>query len=117
MQSYKDLIVWQKSVELVKMTYRLSATFPKSEMFGLTSQMRRAAVSIPANLAEGYSRKHRGEYIQFTRIAYGSGAELETYSLLIKDLGYVNDLQLKEFQALLTEVLRMLNKLTSALEE
>ena len=80
MQSYKELIVWQKSIRLVTAIYKLSGKFPKSEIFGLTSQMRRAAVSIPANISEGYARKHRAEYIQLLRISFGSGAELENSS-------------------------------------
>jgi len=85
------------------------------EIFGLTSQMRRAAVSIPANLAEGYARKHRAEYIQFVRIAFGSGAELETHLLIAKNLGFVNQKDTTEAEAHLDEVMRMLNKLLSSL--
>ena len=77
--------------------------------------MRRAAVSIPSNLAEGYARKHRAEYIQFARIAYGSGAELETQLILAKRLGFLHDKSATEVMALLDEVMRMLNKLISAL--
>ena len=72
MNSYKDLIVWQKSIELVIGIYKMTDKFPKSELYGLTSQIRRAAVSISSNIAEGYTRKHRLEYIQFLRIAFGS---------------------------------------------
>lgn len=115
MQSYRDLIVWQKSVVLVEGIYTLTASFPKSEMFGLTGQMRRAAISIPANLAEGYARKHRKEYIQFVRIGYGSGAELETFLVLVKRLGYADNEATREVEALLDEVMRMLNKLISSL--
>ena len=71
--SYKELTVWQKSIELVVEVYRITDSFPKSELYGLVSQMRRAAVSIPSNIAEGYSRGHRPEYIQFIRVAFGSG--------------------------------------------
>src|SRR3989344_6403209 len=91
MQTYRDLIVWQKGIQLVKAVYQLTDKFPKSEMFGLVSQMRRASVSIPANLAEGYSRKHRPEYIQFVRIAYGSGAELETFLVLTRELKFASE--------------------------
>ncbi len=115
MESYRELIVWQKSRRFVANIYRLTDKFPKSEMFGLTSQMRRAAVSIPANIAEGYSRKHRAEYVQFLRIAYGSGAELETYCGLKSDLGYVTKEKSAEFEELLAEIMRMLNKLISSL--
>lgn len=115
MQSYKDLIVWQKSIELVALIYRVTGRFPKSEQFGLISQMRRAAVSIPSNLAEGYARKHRAEYLQFVRIAYGSGAELETQLILTKKLGFVQDKDLTSAASLLDEVMRMLNKFSSSL--
>lgn len=115
MQSYKDLIVWQKSIQLVSAIYKTTETFPKSEMFGLTSQMRRAAVSIPANLAEGYGRKHRAEYTQFVRVAFGSGAELETHLLIAQNLNFVTKAASKEIEALLDEVMRTLNKLASSL--
>lgn len=115
MQSYKDLIVWQKSISLVTELYRVTEKFPKSEMFGLTSQIRRAAVSISSNIAEGYSRKHRLEYIQFLRIAFGSGTELETQIVITKNLGFVKDKELIKINGLLNETMRMLNKLISTL--
>ena len=81
-QSYRDLKVWQEGMNLVETCYRVTKTFPKEETYGMTSQIRRAAVSIPANIAEGYGRKSRGEYIQFLYIAQGSLKELETHLLL-----------------------------------
>jgi four helix bundle protein len=87
-KSFQELIVWQKSYKLVLEVYRLTAEFPKSEIYGLAQQMRRAAVSIPSNIAEGYCRKHRAEYNQFLSIAYGSLSELETQYMLCIDLGY-----------------------------
>ncbi len=115
MQTYQDLIVWQRSIQLVKAVYRLTERFPKAEMFGLTSQMRRAAVSIPANIAEGYARKHRAEYIQFLRISFGSGAELETLIVLTEELEFAKSSDIAEVQRLLGETMRMLNKLISSL--
>jgi len=115
MQSYKDLFVWQKGIELVSEIYKITEKFPKHEIYALTSQMRRAAVSIPANLAEGYARKHRSEYIQFVRIAFGSGAELETHVYIAQNLGYVSKQETARAEALLDEVMRMLNKLSSSL--
>ncbi|MCU1386587.1 MAG: hypothetical protein JWL71_5284 [Acidobacteria bacterium] len=115
MQSYKELVVWQKGIQLVTEIYKLTEKFPKSEMFGLTSQMRRCAVSIPANLAEGYGRKHRGEYTQFVRIAFGSGTELETHLIIAQNIGFITNLEAAIAVALLDEVMRMLNKLSSAL--
>ena len=79
MKSYKELIVWQKGIQLVTTMYAVTSSFPKTEQFGLTSQIRRASISIPANIAEGYTRGHRAEYVQFLRIAFSSGAELETH--------------------------------------
>jgi len=115
MNSYKDLIVWQKSIDLVVEIYRLTDLFPKSEIYGLTNQMRRSAVSIPSNIAEGYNRKHRQEYIQFIRIAFGSGAELETQIIIVKRLELVLSNRLKKVESLLVEVMKMLNKLNSSL--
>jgi len=86
LKSYKELIVWQKSIELVKEIYKLTNEFPRSEVYGLSSQMQRAAISIPSNIAEGYSRKNLKEYIQFLHIAYGSLAELETQLIIAKEL-------------------------------
>ena len=115
MQSYKDLLVWQKGVQLVSEIYSLTEKFPKNEIFGLTSQMRRAAVSIPANLAEGYARKHRSEYVQFVRIAFGSGAELETHLHIAQNLGFISKENGVKADTLLNEIMRMLNKLSSSL--
>jgi four helix bundle protein len=115
MQSYKELIVWQKSVALVTKIYRATEAFPSTECFGLTSQMRRAAVSIPANIAEGYARKHRAEYLQLLRIAFGSGAELETHLIIAANLGFLKKTDIIETNELLGEVMRMLNKLISTL--
>ena len=115
MQSYKDLIVWQKSIILVTELYRVTEKFPKNEIFGLTSQIRRAAVSIPANIAEGYARKNNKEYIQFLRIAYGSGAELETHLIVAKNLNFLQDAEILKVSSILDEIMRMLNKLISTL--
>ncbi|MDE1919175.1 MAG: four helix bundle protein [Patescibacteria group bacterium] len=115
MQSYKDLIVWQKGIDLVASVYKLTDRFPKSEQFGLVSQMRRASVSIPSNLAEGYARKHRAEYLQFVRIAFGSGAELETQLIIAKKLGFAQSKDLTVIMSLLDEIMRMLNKFSSSL--
>ena len=86
--SFKDLIVWQKAYALVLETYRVTKNFPSAEVYGLAYQMRKSAVSVPSNIAEGYGRKHKTEYSQFLSIAYGSLAELETQYLLAVDLEY-----------------------------
>jgi len=81
-QSYRDLKVWQQAVDLAELCYRFTKTYPKEELYGMTSQIRRASVSVAANIAEGYGRKTKGEYIQFLYIAQGSLKELETHLLI-----------------------------------
>lgn len=113
-KSYKELIVWQKSIQLVKAVYVVSESFPKSELYGLTSQMRRAAVSIPSNIAEGYKRKGRLEFLQFLSIAEASAAELETQIIIAKDLYLkieykITEQLLEEVQKILVVFIRKLN--------
>ena len=115
-ESYKDLIVWQKSIELVILTYRLTDKFPKSELYGITSQIRRAVVSIPSNIAEGYKRRHLGEYIQFLRISDASSAELETQFIISQKLGYCSGADFGKVMSLLTEVGKMLCSLIGKLK-
>ena len=86
-KSYRDLRVWNEAMDLAEECYRLTATFPKEEVFGISSQMKRAAVGIPANIAEGYGRESTGAYVQFLRIAQGSLKELETHVLLAERVG------------------------------
>src|SRR3990167_6347787 len=112
-ESYKDLIVWQKSLQLVKEIYLLTEKFPKSEIYTLTSQMRRSAISIPSNIAEGYKRKNLGEYIQFLSIADASAAELETQVIISKAIYQNNDFLKAE--SLLLEVQKMLVVMTKKL--
>lgn len=113
MQSYKELSVWQKSIDLVEIIYKVTSNFPKSEIFGLSSQMQRAAVAIPSNIAEG-SKRGTLEYIHFLNIANGSAAELETQILIASKL-YKN-INFKESQLLLEEILKMLNVLVATLK-
>ena len=112
---YKDLTVWQKSMDLVVSIYTLTEQFPKSEIYGLTSQMRRCAVSIPSNIAEGRRRGSRKDYRQFLLIAYASGAELETQVEITKRLLFGKVLNYTTVDSLLNEVMRMLNKMTNEL--
>lgn len=114
--SYKDLIVWQKSFELAIEIFCLTKPFPKSELYGLVSQMRRAAFAIPSNIAEGYSRGHKAEYLQFLTIAFSSGAELETQILLSRTLKLAPEDKFTKSEGLLEEVMRMLNSLISKLK-
>lgn len=109
LHSYKDLIVWQKGMELVVAVYALSEYYPKAELYGLISQTRRAAVSIPANIAEGRRRGTKKDYRQFLIIAYSSGAELETHIEIAKRLPFGNALDFTRVDQLLDEVMRMLN--------
>lgn len=89
-KSFKDLIVWQKAYKLVLKIYKITQNFPNFELYGLSLQIRKAAVSVPSNIAEGYGRKHKAEYEQFLSIAYGSLLELQTQYLLAVDLKYTN---------------------------
>ena len=115
--SYQDLIVWQKGMTLTKLIYQKTNGFPRSEIFGLTSQMRRAAVAIPSNIAEGFSRRHRKEYRQFLLIAFGSGAELETQLLIAQDLHLLKNEDFIRINDLLGEIQRMLNKIITILNK
>lgn len=107
--SYKQLIVWQKSIQLVKEIYILTNNFPKNELFGLTSQMRRASVSIPSNIAEGRCRSIRKDFANFLRNAFASGAELETQIIISKELPHTKNNNYQLIDKLLDEIMRMLN--------
>jgi len=91
MNTHKDLEVWQKSIELVEMVYKITDNFPQSEIYGLTNQMRRSAVSIPSNISEGAARNSNKEFIQFLYISLGSLSELETQCIISKKLRYFDD--------------------------
>lgn len=115
-KSYKELIVWRKSIDLAKKIYTTTGKFPKAEIYGITSQMRRAAVSIPSNIAEGFVRSYRKEFAQFVAIAFGSGAELETQLFLVKELNYIKEGEFQELDGLTNEVMGMLNTLITKLK-
>jgi four helix bundle protein len=114
---HKGLIVWQKARVLVKEIYTKTSGFPASELYGLTSQMRRAAVSIPANIAEGAGRGSTKEYAHFISIATGSAVELETHLFIAHDLGFLNEANKNGLEDLLNEVLRMLKRMREALRK
>ncbi len=116
-KSYKELIVWQKAIKLVKEIFILTDEFPKSELYGLTSQMRRAAVAIPSNIAEGYGRKSVKEYAQFYSISYGSALELETQIIISKELLFTPLENFGKVDLLLEEVSRMLNSMISQMRQ
>jgi four helix bundle protein len=113
---YRELVVWQKGVALVTEAYRLTANFPKQEMYGLTSQIRRSAASIPANIAEGQGRSSRGEFKQFLGHARGSLYELETHILVAGNLGYLEVSDGSLFIGQVHEIGRMLNGLLKSLD-
>lgn len=112
---YKSLIVWQKSMALVSKIYHLSSDFPADEKFGLTSQMRRAAVSVPSNIAEGQARRTTGDYVRFVSNAEGSLAELETQLLIAIELNYLERRDATGCFELMVEIRKMLNALRRSL--
>lgn len=117
MQSYKDLIAYQKGYKLALEIYQATKEYPKEEIYGLTSQMRRSAVSIPCNIAEGYRRGHRKEYVQFLHMAHGSCSELETLLSLSHDLNRISDGLFERLYFLQEEVSKLLNGLIISLSK
>jgi four helix bundle protein len=116
LKNYKDLKVWQKAYELCITIYQITKHFPKEEQYGLTSQIRRSAVLVPSNIAEGYGRKTTQEYMQSLYIAYGSHCELETQIMISKDLGYIKSDDFQELQQDIGDVERMLKALIKSLQ-
>jgi four helix bundle protein len=110
-KTYRDLIVWQKSMVLVMEIYRLTKAFPRDEMYGLTSQIRRAAVSIPSNICEGYARNSDADFARFLRIACGSLYEMQTQLEIAGNLQYLPDKQLQNVSGQALEVEKMLSSL------
>ncbi len=115
--SFRELKVWQLGMDLAERVYLLTNSFPKSETYGLTSQIRRSSVSIPSNLAEGHGRNSTKEFLQFIAIAFGSICELETQLLLSHRLNYINTDELETTSALLTETRKTIRGLQKALNE
>jgi four helix bundle protein len=117
LRSYKDLTAWQTAYQLALDVYRASGRFPERERYGLTAQLRRAAVSIPSNIAEGYGRRTRPDYLRSLHIAYGSVCELETQLLLATDLGYLTAESSKSLLQSAGDVERLLKALIRALDK
>ncbi|UPT65366.1 MAG: four helix bundle protein [Sphingobacteriales bacterium JAD_PAG50586_3] len=117
LHDHKELIAWQKSIILVEEVYKMTQSFPKEEMFGIISQMRRCAISIPSNIAEGHSRNSTGEFKQFLGIAKGSSAELETQLIIANNLGFIKDEKLKEVNDLLVDVRKLISGLLRSLNK
>ena len=107
-KNFKDLKIWQKGIKLVKTIYQTTESFPDKETYGIVSQMRRSAVSIPSNIAEGFMRRHNKEYKQFLYIALGSSAELETQIILSEQLGFLKNEQSKNILANINELNKMI---------
>ncbi|MBI4656168.1 MAG: four helix bundle protein [Elusimicrobia bacterium] len=115
MKSYKDLEIWKKSIDLVKTIYKLTENFPEKETYSLTSQLRRSAVSVPSNIAEGQARKHTKEFLQFLYHALGSLAELNTQTIIAKDIGYLSEENFEIVEARITEIQKMVYAIISKL--
>lgn len=117
LKSFKDLKVWKNAYTLTLEIYKTTNKFPKEELYGITSQMRRASVSVVSNIAEGYSRKGRAEYIHFLSIAYGSLSELETQILLSRDLNFINLTDCEKLMKLKDDTGGMLYRLIESLNQ
>jgi four helix bundle protein len=113
--SFRQLVVWQKSKDLCVLIYGATVLFPREETYGLTDQLRRAAVSIPSNIAEGFHRRFPKEKMQFLRIAYGSGAEIETQLEIAKELGFLAPEAHEQLAGKLKEIMKMMNAILNML--
>ncbi|MHC4926998.1 MAG: four helix bundle protein [Planctomycetota bacterium] len=116
-QTFRDLMVWQKSMVLVKQVYAVTKVFPRDEMYGLTNQIRRGAVSIPSNIAEGYGRNSTVDYIRFLRIASGSVYELQTQAEIAVNLNYIKPEDFEQLNATATEIAKMLSSMIGKLSK
>lgn len=117
MRTHKDLEVWQQSMRMVTSVYELTKEFPKEEMYGLTNQIRRAAVSVPSNIAEGAARHSRKEFIQFLYIALGSTMEVDTQIIISKNLGYLDNEKRLKLCNRINDIGKMINGLIKYLKE
>lgn len=116
MANFKELLVWQKSINFVTEIYEVTNNFPKDEMYGLTSQIRRASISIPSNIAEGNSRRSVADYLQFLKIARGSCAEVETQLIIAQNLKFLSEEHYLKLNQDIIEILKMLNGLINSLK-
>ena len=115
MRTHKDLDVWKQSIDFVTEIYRITEGFPKSELYGLTSQIRRAAISIPSNIAEGATRNHKNEFRQFLYISLSSASEVETQLIISNNLNYLEQLKLEEMIMNLNSISRMIQGLIKSI--
>ncbi len=111
MKTYRDLVVWQKAMDLVTGVYRVAAQFPKDELYGLSSQIRRSAVSVPSNIAEGYGRKSTNDYVRFLQISMGALYELQTQLTIAQNLAFIPDAAFQAIYESSREIERMLSSL------
>ena len=116
-RNYRDLYIWKRSIELVNNVYELTKSFPKEELFVLTSQLRRAAISIPSNIAEGFSRIHNKEYRQFLYIALGSCSELETQIIIANNLNYLDENKFNDIIKELEVICKMIHSLIKRIND
>jgi four helix bundle protein len=116
MANFKELLVWQKSIDFVTEIYKFTDSFPKDETFGLKSQIRRASVSIPSNIAEGNSRRSKPDYVQFLKISRGSCAEVETQLIISKNLHFLDEINYLKLNQDIIEISKMLNGLINSLK-
>jgi len=116
MHNYQELKIWQEGRKLVLELYRISSTFPKEEMYGLTSQIRRAAISVPSNIAEGTGRKSNKEFKRFLNYSLGSLFELETQIILANDLQFINSEEFEKIQQHIKTVIKMIIKFNDVLK-
>ena len=114
-KDYRDLLIWQKGIALVKEIYLLSQRFPQTEIYGLSNQLRRAAISIPSNIAEGQSRQHTGEFRQFLYVALGSLAEVDTQLIIARELSFLTEDSMMNAEKLITEFRKMIYTLIKRL--
>lgn len=114
-RSYRDLVVWQNAIKLAKQVYQLSQKFPKQETYALSDQIRRAAVSVPSNIAEGQARKAPADFKRFLRIALGSLAEVDTQLILAQEFGYLTSAEVQGMDAQIQELRRKLHALINSL--
>lgn len=116
MANFKELLVWQKSIDFVTEIYRITEAFPKTEIYGLISQIKRAAISIPSNIAEENSRRSKHDYLQFLKISRGSCAEVETQLIISKNLGFLNEDDYLKLDQEIIDISKMLNGLIYSLQ-
>ncbi|WP_456377279.1 four helix bundle protein [Lutibacter sp.] len=116
-KTYKDLLIWQKGIQIVKEVYLVCKSFPKDELYGLTSQVKRSSVSIPSNIAEGWGRKYTKSYKLFLNYSRGSLLELETQMIIAKELDFISTENFNRIQGLITEESKMLNAFIKSIDK